>query len=296
MLKRKKMMIAVTLAVVATLAVVGVALAGAGITSKSSGNGVFASTGVGGRLGSTEGHAVQYNYNYQGPAMPQPGFGGVSTGKVTVKNKDIVSPFFGTVGATYSGDIRCGQRTSEGTIAYWGMAEAKFGSGNGTVRGRWQYFAIAHDASQDPNNPNPKNDRYLFILSNIRLETQCPRFPDFFTYHPDEQPRGPFNCDFRIELRQVGEDPPIFEEVVTDEPNEACRRWNPEADFFGDFEEPDTGADRRFPLDCTVENPDACQVQRTLTAVWTGDEPFGCDGGLNKCSVSHTYVVGGGKK
>ena len=127
MLERKRTGFAVALAVVAMLAVTGLVIAGT-INSKSNGGGKFASRGVGGLLGSTEAHAVSFNYGFQGVAMPEPErFRGVAKGKVTVKDKDIVHPDLGTVGATYTGDIRCGRRTSQTGISYWGMAKASFG-------------------------------------------------------------------------------------------------------------------------------------------------------------------------
>lgn len=268
MMKRKTIVIAGILALVATLAVTSVALAGGLMTSASDGGGKFASINVGGILGSANGHAVRFKLGFEGPAMPEPGFGGVSDGEVTVVDMDIVVE--GTVGATYRGLIRCGERTSQTGISFWGMARTSFG-------GPWQYFAIAHDVSQDPGSPNPDNDRFLFILSNIGLNTDCLRFPDFFTYHPDEQPRGPAACDFIPDTNELNQD---------------CRVWDPAVDSI----------DEEFPEGCETKpefNEDGqfiegsgdeeCFVQRTLTAVWTGDEPFGCDGGLNKCSVTHRY-------
>ena len=43
-------------------------------------------------------------------------FGGISKGDVTVKDMDFISCV--DTGATYSGDIRCGQRTSQTGISY----------------------------------------------------------------------------------------------------------------------------------------------------------------------------------
>ena len=43
-------------------------------------------------------------------------FGGISKGDVTVKDMDFISRV--DTGATYSGDIRCGQRTSQTGISY----------------------------------------------------------------------------------------------------------------------------------------------------------------------------------
>ena len=65
-----------------------------------------------------------------------------------------------------------------------------------------------------------------------------------------------------------------------------------EADL-GDSDDPE------FPPNCTLGNPDACFVERSLTAVWTGGtfgDPGGCNTGLNRCSITHQYVVGGGGK